>query len=416
MKVLVIGSGGREHAIIYKLSQSPQVKEIFCAPGNAGIASLATCVAIDVEDITGLVSFAYNEAIDLTIVGPENPLVLGVVDVFEAHGLRVFGPNKTAAQFEGSKAFTKQFLIRHGIPTADYIETTDYHEALQALAGFTYPLVIKADGLAAGKGVLIPQTEAEAKTALKEIMLDHVFGDSGNCVVIESFLKGIEASVLCLVDGDTIVQLESAQDYKKRFDGDKGLNTGGMGTYSPSILMDEALKNRIQKEFLEPFITGTKKDNIHFKGILFVGLMIDGDDIKVLEYNVRFGDPETQSILMRLETDIVALFDAVIDGKLKDLNLQWKKEAAVCVVLASEGYPEAYEKGRVITGCDAVTEAVVFHAGTTFADGQVVSNGGRVLGVTALGQTLETAREIVYSQIDKIHYKGMVYRKDIGEF
>lgn len=416
MKVLVIGSGGREHAIIYKLSQSMRVKEIFCAPGNAGIAELATCIPIGVENIKGLLDFAKKEKIDLTVVGPENPLVLGVVDAFENEGLRIFGPNKKAAQFEGSKAFTKQFLIRHGIPTADYVETTDYHTALRALEQFSYPLVIKADGLAAGKGVIIPQTEAEAKQALKEIMVDQVFGASGNCVVIESFLKGIEASVLCLVDGQTIVQLESAQDYKKRFDGDEGLNTGGMGTYSPSILMNEALKSRIQKEFLEPFISGTQADGIHFKGILFVGLMIDGDDIRVLEYNVRFGDPETQSILLRLDTDILELFDAVIDEKLHELKIKWKKEAAVCVVLASEGYPESYEKGKVITGLHHSEEALVLHAGTKRFEDQILTNGGRVLGVVALGQDLADARQKAYKGIEGIAYEGMVYRKDIALF
>jgi phosphoribosylamine--glycine ligase len=416
MKVLVIGSGGREHAIIYKLSQSPKVSTIYCAPGNAGIAELATCIPIGVEEIDTLLEFAYEQGVDLTIVGPENPLVLGIVDVFEAHGLRVFGPNKKAAQFEGSKAFTKQFLIRHGIPTADYIETSDYEAALNALSKFTYPLVIKADGLAAGKGVVIPETETEARQTLKEIMVDKIFGDSGSHVVIESFLKGIEASVLCLVDGNTIVQLESAQDYKKRFDGDLGLNTGGMGTYSPSILMDKTLTDRVQKEFLEPFIAGTKKDDILFKGILFVGFMIDGEDLRVLEYNVRFGDPETQSILMRLETDIVDLFDAVIEGNLRELTLQWKKEAAVCVVLAAEGYPEAYEKGKVITGTKDVTEALVLHAGTKFSGQDVLTNGGRVLGVVALGENLTEARNKIYREITKIQYEGMVYRKDIGLF
>lgn len=416
MKVLVIGSGGREHAIIYKLKQSTKVKDIFCAPGNAGIAELATCVAIGMEDISELVRFAKSKVIDLTIVGPENPLVLGIVDAFQAEGLRIFGPNKKAAQFEGSKAFTKQFLIRHGIPTAKYIETEDYHEAVRSLADFSYPLVIKADGLAAGKGVVIPQTEAEAKNVLKEIMLDHVFGDAGVKVVIEAFLTGIEASVICLVDGDNIVQLESAQDYKKRFEDDLGLNTGGMGTYSPSRLMTPELTARIQREFLEPFVAGTKKDGIHFKGILFVGLMIEGETINVLEYNVRFGDPETQSILMRLETDILSLFDAVIDGKLSQLDIQWKKEAAVCVVLASEGYPETYAKGKPITGLEPRDGAVVFHAGTKIMVGEVVSNGGRVLGVTALGNTVDEARSKVYQRIQTIQYEGMVYRKDIALF
>ncbi|MBS7527807.1 phosphoribosylamine--glycine ligase [Fusibacter paucivorans] len=415
MKLLVIGSGGREHSLIWKFKQSPKVTEIFAAPGNAGIADLATCVAINVDDIDGLVAFAQSNAIDLTIVGPELPLVLGVVDAFEAAGLRIFGPNKSAARFEGSKDFTKAFLMRHGIPTAKYASFTEPNSAIKALPEFGYPVVVKADGLAAGKGVIIAQDESEAKKAIMDMMADKVFGEAGDLIVLESFLKGIEASILCFVDGKDIVPMQPAQDYKKIFDGDLGLNTGGMGTYSPSQIIDEALMSRIQREILNPFITGIQKDGISFKGILFVGIMIDEDEINVLEYNVRMGDPETEVTLPRLENDLVEIIEAILDERLCEIKLTWSASHAVCVIMASGGYPEHYEKGFPIRGLKAVDEAVVFHCGTKLMDGVVSTNGGRVLGVTALGDTLEAAREAAYKGVKQIQFDKAYYRTDIAK-
>lgn len=415
MKLLVIGSGGREHTLIWKFKQSPKVTEIFAAPGNAGIADLATCVDINVDDIDGLVAFAKSNAIDLTVVGPELPLVLGVVDAFEAAGLRIFGPNKSASRFEGSKDFTKAFLMRHGIPTAKYASFTEPAAAIEALSEFGYPVVVKADGLAAGKGVIIAQNESEATKAIMDMMADKVFGEAGDLIVLESFLKGIEASILCFVDGKDIVPMQPAQDYKKIFDGDLGLNTGGMGTYSPSQIIDEALMSRIQTEILNPFITGIQKDGINFKGILFVGIMIDGDDINVLEYNVRMGDPETEVTLPRLENDLLEIIEAILDERLSEVSLSWSDSHAVCVIMASGGYPEHYEKGFPISGLDRVEDAVVFHCGTKLNGDTVVSNGGRVLGVTALGNTLEAARTTAYDNVKHIRFDKAYCRTDIAK-
>lgn len=417
MKILVIGSGGREHAILHKLKLSDRKPTLYAAPGNAGISKLAKCVDLSVEDIEGLLAFAKSEAIDLTIVGPELPLVLGIVDEFEANGLRIFGPGKNAAQFEGSKDFTKAFLLRHGIPTAHSETHAEYLEAKEALERFDYPVVIKADGLAAGKGVVIAENKVDAILFLEEIMMKKVFGESGSKVVIEQFLKGIEASILCFVDGDTILPMSPAQDYKKALDGDLGLNTGGMGTYSPSQIIDDVMMAVIQRDILDPFIKGIKIDGIEFKGILFVGVMIDGDEINVLEYNVRLGDPETEVTLIRMENDLIDVIEATLESRLSEVKLTWSEAHAVCVIIASGGYPEAYEKGKRILGLDAeCVNTVVYHCGTKKSNENVVTNGGRVLGVTAIGSTLDVARTTAYDQIKKIEFEGMAYRTDIGKF
>lgn len=417
MKILMIGSGGREHVLTWKLAQSPRVEKIYAAPGNGGMAELAECVDLSVEDIPGCLAFAKDHQIDLTVVGPEVPLVMGMVDAFEAAGLKVFGPNKHCAQFEGSKAFTKEFLFRHNIPTAAYKEYTNFDEIIKDLGLYGYPMVIKADGLAAGKGVLIPENEADARAGMEMIMKKREFGEAGDKVVIEEFLTGQEASMLCFVDGKTIVPMESAQDYKRAYDNDEGLNTGGMGTYSPNVLFaDETLNKRIKAEILDPIIEGFIADGMNFKGILFIGLMIDKGVPKVLEFNVRFGDPEAQSVLMRMESDLVDIMEAVIEGKLADCEIKWSSKEAVCVVIASGGYPGSYEKGKVITGIKDVKDCVVFHAGTKLVNGELQTNGGRVLCVTALGETREAARKTVYANIGKIHFEGAQYRTDIAKF
>lgn len=416
MKVLVIGSGGREHVLTWKIAQSPKVDKIYCAPGNGGMAKIAECVDLSVEDIDGCVKFAREKGIDLTVVGPEVPLVMGMTDAFEKEGMRVFGPNAKCAEFEGSKAFTKDFLLRHNIPTAAYKEYTDLNEIMKDIGVYGFPMVIKADGLAAGKGVLIVENEQEAKDGINMIMADHEFGDAGDKVVVEEFLTGREASMLCFVDGNVIVPMESAQDYKRAYDNDEGLNTGGMGTYSPNVLFDNAVLNkRIEETILTPIIEGFKADGMDFKGILFIGLMIENDMPKVLEFNVRFGDPEAQSVLMRMDSDLVDIMEACIDGKLADCDIKWKDEAAVTVVLASGGYPGPYEKGLEITGIEDVEGCEVFHAGTALRDGKLVTAGGRVLCVSALGDDREAARSKVYSQIDKIKFDGARYRTDIAK-
>ncbi|WP_069870687.1 phosphoribosylamine--glycine ligase [Fusibacter sp. 3D3] len=415
MKVFIIGSGGREHAICHKILESPKVEKIFVAPGNAGISEIAECVNIHMEDTRSLLAFAQKEQIDLTIVGPEAPLVAGIVDAFEAEGLKIFGPNKKAAQFEGSKAFTKDFLIRHGIPTAPYKEYLDVEKAIEELDQFGFPVVIKADGLAAGKGVIIAQNKAEAQKALREIMSDKIFGDSGNKVVLEAFLTGIEASILCFVDGETILPMAPAQDYKKAFNHDLGPNTGGMGTYSPSQIIDDEMMLKIKTRLLDPFIKGIHEDGIDFKGILFIGIMIKGDEINVIEYNVRFGDPETEVTLPRLENDLMEVFEAVVAGRLDQIELKWKPEHAVCVIIASEGYPDAYEKGIEIKGTHEVENATVYHCGTKSSEDKLLSNGGRVLGVTALGNTLEQAQKSAYEAAKCIDFPKSFYRTDIGD-
>lgn len=415
MKVLVVGSGGREHTLVWKLSQSPKVDKIYCAPGNAGIGSLAELVNIKAEDIEILLGFALEKNIDLTVVGPEVPLVDGIVDRFEREGLKVFGPNKACSQLEGSKAFAKDFMLRHNIPTAKYKEYTNADEAIKDIGIYGFPMVIKADGLAAGKGVIIAEDKNQALEALNMIMKDKKFGDAGSKVVIEEFLDGIEASILCFVDGETIVPMVSAQDYKKAFDGDKGPNTGGMGTYSPSVIYNDDIKEKVQNKILNPFIEGLKADGLDYKGIVFIGLMIKNGQPKVLEFNTRFGDPETQVVLSRLETDLVEIIESILEGRLRKQKIIWSDKKAVCVILASGGYPEKYEKGKIIEGLESIQDAVVFHAGTKSNDNKVVTNGGRVLGVVATADTINDARDIVYKNVDKIKFEGNQYRTDIGE-
>ncbi|MFL8631620.1 phosphoribosylamine--glycine ligase [Clostridioides difficile] len=415
MKILVVGGGGREHAICWKLSKEKNVEKIYCAPGNAGIANVAECVNIGDTNIEELLKFAKENEIGLTIVGPEVPLVMGIVDEFEKEGLRVFGPNKKCAQLEGSKAFSKEFMIKHNIPTAKYKEYTNLEEAISEIDSFGYPVVIKADGLAAGKGVVIPENREDAIATLKEMMSDKKFGAAGDKIVIEEFLKGIETSILAFVDNDTIVPMASAKDHKKVNNYEQGPNTGGMGTFSPSEIYTEELANKVKETVLEKTLEGFKKDGLNFKGILFVGLMITEDGEKVLEYNVRFGDPETQSVLFRLETDLHEIMEAILDNKLKDIEINYSDEEAVCVMLTSGGYPDGYEKGKIITGLENLDDdIVVFHSGTKMLDGNLVTNGGRVIGITAKSTTVKDASEKVYENIKKINFEGMHYRTDIG--
>ena len=414
MKILVVGGGGREHAICWKLSNESNVEKIYCAPGNAGISNVAECVNIGDSDIENLLKFAKENKIDLTIVGPEIPLVAGIVDVFEKEGLKIFGPNKECAQLEGSKAFSKDFMIRHNLPTAKYKEYTNLDEAISEIDSFGYPVVIKADGLAAGKGVVIPENREDAIDTLKEMMADKKFGKAGDKIVVEEFLTGIETSILAFVDNDSIVPMVSAKDHKKVFEGERGLNTGGMGTFSPSEIYTEELAKEIQERILDKTLEGFKKDNLNYKGILFVGLMITEDGPKILEYNVRFGDPETQSVLFRLDTDLNKIISAILDNNLKNIEINYSKEEAICVMLTSGGYPENYEKGKVISGLENLdSDIVVFHSGTKFDNGNIVTNGGRVIGITAKGKTVKEAGEKVYENIKKIDFEGMHYRKDI---
>ena len=414
MKILVVGGGGREHAICWKLSNESDVEKIYCAPGNAGISSVAKCIDIQDSDIENLLKFAKENQIDLTIVGPEIPLVAGIVDAFEKEGLKIFGPNKKCAQLEGSKSFSKDFMIRHNLPTAKYKEYTDLDEAISEIDSFGYPVVIKADGLAAGKGVVIPENREDAITTLKEMMSDKKFGKAGDKIVVEEFLNGIETSILAFVDNDTIVPMVSSKDHKKVFEGEAGLNTGGMGTFSPSEIYTDELAKEVQEKILDKTLEGFKKDNLNYKGILFVGLMITEDGPKILEYNVRFGDPETQSVLFRLDTDLNKIIIAILENNLKDIEINYSKEEAICVMLTSGGYPENYEKGKVISGLENLdSDIVVFHSGTKFDNENIVTNGGRVIGITAKGKTVKEAGEKVYENIKKINFEGMHYRKDI---
>ena len=418
MKILVIGSGGREHALVWKLSQSPRVTSILCAPGNAGTAQLAVNHAVAATDLEGLVSLAKNEAVDLTIVGPDDPLAAGIVDRFRAAGLRVFGPTASAARLEASKSFAKDFMVRHGIPTAGSATFTDPQAALAHCASSRYPLVVKADGLALGKGVVIATTRDEAEKAVRESMIEKVFGSAGDTVVIEEFLTGPECSIHSLVDGSSYALFPDAKDHKRALEGDQGLNTGGMGTISPSREVDTAMQARIRAEVLDPFLRGLKADGLEFSGMLFPGLMMTPHGPKVLEFNCRFGDPETQSLMRRLKSDLLDLIEATVDGQLSSVTPVWDERAAVCIVLASGGYPGPIEKGKEITGVEVAAssdpDVVVFHAGTALKDGKVVTSGGRVLGVTALGVTLEEARTKAYAAADLIRFEGKQLRRDIG--
>lgn len=415
MKILVVGGGGREHAICWKLSKEKNVEKIYCAPGNAGIAEVAQCVDIPVTELEKLADFAEENKIDLTVVGPEVPLVMGITDVFNKRGLKVFGPDKKCSQLEGSKLFSKEFMVRHNIPTAKYKEYTDLEEAKSEIDSFGYPVVVKADGLAAGKGVIIAQNREEAVDALDTIMKDRKFGEAGNLVVVEEFLSGVETSILALVDKNTIIPMESAKDHKKVFEFETGPNTGGMGTFSPSTIYTDDLSKRVYDEVLLKSLEGFKKDNLEFRGILFVGLMITEEGEKVLEYNCRFGDPEIQSILMRLDSDLSEIMMAITEDRLSEVEIKYTEDAAACVILASGGYPESYEKGKEITGLNDVDDdIVVFHSGTKMQDGKIVTNGGRVLGVCARGKNVEEAANRVYENIDRIKFDKVHYRKDIG--
>ena len=418
MKILIVGSGGREHAIAWKAAQNPQVEKIYCAPGNAGISALAECVDIKPMEFERLAEFAVRQAVDLTIVGMDDPLVGGIVDVFEQKGLRVFGPRKNAAILEGSKAFSKDLMKKYGIPTAAYETFDDPEAALAYLEHAKFPIVLKADGLALGKGVLICSGLEEAKAGVKEIMTDRKFGDAGNQMVIEEFMTGREVSVLSFVDGKTILPMTSAQDHKRAGDGDTGLNTGGMGTFSPSPFYTKEIDEYCRTHIFQPTVDAMAAEGRPFVGIIFFGLMLTPDGPKVLEYNARFGDPEAQVVLPRMKTDLVTVCEACIDGTLDQISLEFEDNAAVCVMLASDGYPVHYEKGYPINGLDsfdAADDCMVFHSGTAWKDRTIVTNGGRVLGVTAVGPDLHKARERAYEAAGWVTFENKYYRHDIGK-
>ena len=419
MKILVVGSGGREHALVWKLAQSPKAEKIYCAPGNGGIAEYAECVDIGAMEFEKLAAFAKEKEIDLTIIGMDDPLCGGIVDVFEREGLRVFGPRKNAAILEGSKAFSKDLMKKYGIPTADYQVFTDPAEAEAYLETAKYPIVLKADGLALGKGVLICKTLQEAKDGVKTLMLDKQFGSAGDEIVVEEFLTGREVSVLSFVDGKTIRIMTSAQDHKRAKDGDQGLNTGGMGTFSPSPFYTPEVDAFCREHIYQKTVDAMRAEGREFKGIIFFGLMLTADGPRVLEYNARFGDPETQVVLPRMMNDLVDVFEACIDGTLDQVELEFADNAAVCVVLASDGYPEKYEKGFPISGLEKFagkTAYFVFHAGSKrTADGRILTNGGRVLGVTATGRDLKEARRKAYEATEWISFENKYMRHDIGK-
>ena len=418
MKVLVIGSGGREHALVWKLSRSPEVDKLYCAPGNGGIGDLAELVPIGPEKIDRLADFAQQEKIDLTVVGPELPLTLGIVDLFQERGLRIFGPEREAAKLEGSKAFAKEILKERRIPTAAFATFSDATSAKQYLAGRKPPYVIKADGLAAGKGVLICVSRDEAQAAVDDVLVRKLFDAAGEKVVIEEFLEGEEASFMVLTDGEHVFPLASSQDHKRVFDGDQGPNTGGMGAYSPAPVVTPQIHRQIMEEILQPLLKGLKKKQIDYRGVLYVGLMLTADGPKVLEFNARFGDPECQPLMLRLKSDLLPLLEATIDGRLGQVKAEWEEDAAVCVVLCAGGYPGSYEKGTAISGLERLRDwrrGCVFHAGTIKKDGRWLTCGGRVLGVTALGNKIESAIAEAYRAVGQIAWEGMHYRKDIAQ-
>ena len=446
MKVLVVGGGGREHALVWKIAQNQSVEKIYCAPGNGGITELAECVPIKATDIDGMVAFAKDNNIDLVVVAPDDPLGAGMVDVLQEAGIRAFGPVKAAALIEASKSFSKNFMKKYNIPTAKYEVFDNYEKACEYLKECEYPIVIKADGLAAGKGVIIAENNEQAFDAVKNIMGDKVFGDAGSKVIVEEFLKGQEVSVLAFTDGKTVIPMVSSQDHKKVFDGDKGLNTGGMGAFSPSRIYTPQLAELCMKNIIIPTIKAMNNEGRTFKGVLYYGLMITKNGPKVLEYNARFGDPETQVVLPRLKTDLIDIINAIIDEKLDQINIEWDERAAACVILASGGYPGKYKTGYEIKGInsymnnknnyknntskdnaskdnaskdninkDDINNAIIFHAGTKLENGKYYTSGGRVLGVTALGQNLDIAIKKAYIEVEKIHFENMHYRKDIGQ-
>ncbi len=417
MKVLVVGSGGREHTICWKLAQSEKVDQIYCAPGNGGVEEVATLVDIAATDVEGLVAFAKDESIDLTIIGMDDPLMLGIVDAFEMENLRVFGPRQNAAILEGSKVFAKDLMKKYNIPTAGYEVFDDPAEAEKFLMETTYPTVLKADGLALGKGVLICENKEEALQGLKDIMVDKKFGSAGNTLVVEEFMTGPEVSVLSFCDGDTLIPMVSAQDHKRAFDNDQGLNTGGMGTFSPSKYYTEEVHNFCVANIYQKTLDAMKAEGRPFTGIIFFGLMLTPNGPKVLEYNARFGDPEAQVVLPRLKTDLVDIVEAAIDGNLSKMDLEWDERAAVCVVLASGGYPVAYDKGFEITGLEeqkSKEDVIVFHAGTKKDQEKILTSGGRVLGITAFGKDIEEARLTAYQAVGEVNFTRKQYRTDIG--
>ena len=417
MRVLVIGSGGREHALVWKLKQSPQVKQLFAAPGNAGIAELAECTDISASEVRRLADFAAKKGIDLTVVGPELPLTLGIADEFESRGLRTFGADQQAAILEGSKVFAKRLMKKYKIPTGFFQTFYRADDARRYIQDVGAPIVVKADGLASGKGALVCQTVKEALDAVKIIMEDRIFGDAGEKVVVEEFLSGEEASFLAFTDGETVLPMASSQDHKPVFDNDKGPNTGGMGAYSPAPLVTDEVHRKIMEQIMIPTVKAMAAEGRPYRGVLYAGLMIKNGEPRALEFNARFGDPEAQPLLMRMESDLFPILEAVVDRRLHEVEMRWRPEPAVCVVMASGGYPGVHEKGKVISGLRAAArlkDVVVFHAGTALAGGKVVTNGGRVLGVTALGKDIPDAIARAYRAVEKIRWEGVHYRTDIG--
>ncbi|MEA2022507.1 MAG: phosphoribosylamine--glycine ligase [Candidatus Caldatribacteriota bacterium] len=417
MKILVIGSGGREHALVWKINQSPKVSKIYCAPGNAGISQLAQCINIYPDKIMELADFAQKTKIDLTVVGPELSLSMGIVDEFTKRGLKIFGPTKMATEIESSKVFSKYMMKKYHIPTADYYTFTDHKEALAYIEKKEFPLVLKADGLAAGKGVFIVHNIKEAETSLDSLMNEKIFGDAGLQVIVEDYLDGEEVSVLAFSDGQKVVPMVSSQDHKKIYDNDLGPNTGGMGAYSPVPFYDENSKNKVLEDVLKPIIAGLKKEGREYKGVIYAGLVFTKNGIKVLEFNARFGDPETQVLLPGLETDIVEIFMAVIEGQLPKINIKWNNKPTVCVIAASGGYPAKYQKGKRISGLETLenkNDIYVFHAGTKFQKEEIVTSGGRVLGITAWAENINEAKKKAYEGIEKIYFEDIYYRKDIA--
>ncbi len=418
MKILVIGSGGREHALCWKIAKSPRCEKLYCAPGNGGISEVAEIVNINADDIQGLLNFAKKEKIGLTIVGPEMPLVNGIVDIFTKEGLKIFGPTRELASIEGSKVFAKELMKRFGVPTADFRVFDDSNAALKYLDSKKAPIVVKADGLCAGKGVIVCDSINKAKDAVKKMLVERVFQDAGKRVIIEECLDGEEASIIVISDGTNIVPLASSQDHKRVYDNDRGPNTGGMGAYSPAPVVTEAILTKISDDIINPIIKGLAEEHVNYKGVLYAGIMITKDGPRVLEFNVRFGDPETQAIIPRLKSDLVDVIEKSIDGKLENYRLEWDSRSCVSIVIASGGYPGDYDNGMEITGLDNVKclkDVVVFHAGTKLESGQILTSGGRVLTVAAMGGTIAEAREKVYANLLRIHFDGCHYRKDIAD-
>lgn len=418
MKVLVVGGGGREHALVWKIAQSPRMSKLYCTPGNAGISEQATILPIKANDLNGLLEFALKEMIDLTVVGPEEPLTKGIVDLFESKGLSIFGSSKKAAEIEGSKAFAKEMMKKYHIPTGSYEIFEDPEEAKKYIRKQGAPIVVKADGLAAGKGVIVCNTVEEAIQWVERIMVEKTFGEAGNRVVIEEYLVGEEASYIAFTDGKAILPMASSQDHKPIFDGDRGPNTGGMGAYSPAPVVTDQVHERIHEKILRPMIQGMGEEGRPYKGVLYAGLMIHNGHPRVLEFNARFGDPETQPVLMRMKGDIMPILEACIKGNLSGCKIEWDSRAAVCVVMSSKGYPGDYEKGKPISGLKEVSrmeDVFVFHAGTALKDDQIITNGGRVLGVTGLGKDIPRAIERTYQAVKKISWEGVHYRTDIGQ-